>query len=75
MDFENQASKILKLHPLNITLLQKTKNAINSQAYFSLIASNKSNIMIIKEDVQKKLKFSLDVKFWLKWDDEKLMVY
>ena len=63
MDFENQASKILKLHLLNITLLQKTKNAINSQTYFSLIASNKSNIMIIKEDVQKKLKLSLDVKF------------
>ena len=37
MDFENQASKILKLHLLNITLLQKTKNAINSQTYFSLI--------------------------------------
>ena len=63
MDFENQASKILKLHPLNITLLQKTKNAINSQTYFSLIASNKSNLMIIKENVQKKLKLSLDVKF------------
>ena len=44
-------------------LLQKNKNVLNSQTYFSLIASNKSNIMIIKEDVQKKLKLSLDVKF------------
>ena len=67
MDFKNKAWKILKIHPLNIMLLQKNKNVLNSQTYFSLIASNKSNIMIIKEDVQKKLKLSLDVKFWLKF--------
>ena len=56
MNFENQASKILKLHPLNITLSQRTKNVINSQTYFSLIASNNSNTMIIKENVLEEIK-------------------
>ena len=56
MNFENQAAKILKLHPLNITLLQKTKNVINSQTFFSLIASNQSNIVITTENVLEEIK-------------------
>ena len=56
MNFENQAAKILKLHPLNITLLQKTKNVINSQTFFSLIASNQSNIVITAENVLEEIK-------------------
>ena len=56
MNFENQAAKILKLHPLNITLLQKTKNVINSQIFFSLIASNQSNIVITTENVLEEIK-------------------
>ena len=56
MNFENQAAKILKLHSLNITLLQKTKNVINSQTFFSLIASNQSNIVITTEKVLEEIK-------------------
>ena len=56
MNFENQAAKILKLHPLNITLLQKTKNVINSQTFFSLIASNQSNIVITTENILEEIK-------------------
>ena len=56
MNFENQAAKILKLHPLNITLLRKTKNVINSQTFFSLIASNQSNIVITTENVLEEIK-------------------
>ena len=56
MNFENQAAKILKLHSLNITLLQKTKNVINSQTFFSLIANNQSNIVITTEKVLEEIK-------------------
>ena len=37
--------------PLNITLLQKTKNVINSKTDFYLVASNQQNIMITTEKV------------------------
>ena len=46
INFDNKASQILKKRPLNIMLLLKTKNFINSKTYFFFIACSKGHIMI-----------------------------
>ena len=43
---KNQALSLLKIRPLNITLLWKAKNVRNSRNYNLLIVSNYCNLMI-----------------------------
>ena len=51
MNFENQASQILKIYPLDIALLKNAKRIRIDKNYFSLIGSNKKNIMITTEKI------------------------
>ena len=51
MNNDNEASQILKICRLNITLLQKIKSVINSKTYFFLLASNQTDKNITTEKV------------------------
>ena len=60
---KNQAFSILKIRPLNITLLWKTKNVRNSKNYNFLIVSNYCNLMIdYKIDFRERNMCALHVK-------------
>ena len=54
MNFQNEASEILKIRPLNITLLQKTKGLTNSKNYLLVIGNNQYNIVITAQSFFRK---------------------